>query len=95
MKFAIQEDMLPGRTLRARLKNARELGFAGVEFWSDGLTERVPQVAEALAEHGLSASAVNMGTVDGFCIPMSKPAMPPSATCARPSLMRWTSARQA
>lgn len=69
MKFAIQEDMLPGRTLRTRLQNARALGFDGVEFWSEGLSARVPEVAEALADSGLSAAAVNMGRVDGFLYP--------------------------
>jgi sugar phosphate isomerase/epimerase len=69
MRFAIQEDMLAGRTLRARLQHAREMGFAGVEFWSDGLTARVPEVAEALSASGLCASSVNMGRVDGFLYP--------------------------
>jgi sugar phosphate isomerase/epimerase len=72
MKFAIQEDMLPGRTLKARLSNARALGFDGVEFWSETLTARVPEVAEALAENGLTASAVNMGHIDGFLYPEAK-----------------------
>jgi sugar phosphate isomerase/epimerase len=69
MKYAIQEDMLSGRTLRARLRHARELGVEGVEFWADGLTPRVPEVAAALAESGLSASAVNLGRIDGFLYP--------------------------
>src|SRR5690349_5277565 len=69
MKFAIQEDMLPGRKLRDRLRHARALGFEGVEFWSETLTARVPEVVEALAENGLTASAVNMGHIDGFLYP--------------------------
>ncbi len=72
MKIAIQEDMLPGRTLRVKLRHARELGIEGIEFWSEGLTARVPEVAEALAESGIAASAVNMGRVDGFLYPDAK-----------------------
>ncbi|NWF71101.1 MAG: TIM barrel protein [Chloroflexi bacterium] len=69
MKIAIQEDMLAGRTLRERLRLARELGIDGVEFWAEGLSERVPEIAAALIETGMAAAAVNLGRADGFLYP--------------------------
>jgi sugar phosphate isomerase/epimerase len=69
MKIAVQEDMLPGRTLHDKLFYARDIGVQGVEFQSFGLTERVPQIVEALHTAGLAASAVNMGRRDGFLYP--------------------------
>lgn len=69
MRLAIQETMLPGRTVRDRLLAARDWGFAGVEFSAVGLTERVPEIAAALTETGLLAAGVYHGTVCGYCDP--------------------------
>lgn len=69
MPLAIQETMLPGRGVLERLQAARELGFAGVEFSTVGLTERVPEIADALEKTGLRASAVYAGTHCGHCDP--------------------------
>lgn len=70
MQLAIQEDMLVGRSMAEKLANAAQLGFAGVEFWADGLTERVPEIAEALQETGMQAAAVNMGRHAGYLSPV-------------------------
>ena len=69
MSLAIQEDMLPGRTVLQRLEHAQQLGFQGVEFWADGLTERVPEIYDALQATGLNASGVNLGQGDGYLAP--------------------------
>lgn len=61
MRFAIQEDMLPGKTALERFQNARALGFTGVEVWGKGLTPRVPEIAEAIEQTGVVVSAVNHG----------------------------------
>lgn len=61
MRLAIQEDMLPGKTILEQLQNAAALGLQGVEFWAAGLTARVPEVVAALRETGLSAAGVNYG----------------------------------
>ncbi len=66
MQLAIQEDMLPGRAVQERLEHAQRLGLAGVEFWADSLTVRVPEINEALQATGLKASAVNLGRQDGY-----------------------------
>jgi len=68
-KLAIQEDMLPGRTVHERLSNAKRLNLSGVEFWADDVTERVPDIANALTEHGLSACGINLGRIDGYLSP--------------------------
>lgn len=69
MKLAIQEDMLPGRTLKERYLRAADLGFDGVELWSDGLDKRLYDVAEALNEANLPVAAVNLGKNDGYLSP--------------------------
>lgn len=61
MRFAIQEDMLPGKTVQERFERARALGFAGVEVWGRGLTDRVPEIAAAAQATGMAVSAVNHG----------------------------------
>ncbi len=65
-KLAIQEILLPGANADQRLAKARELGFSGVEFAADELDDRVPEIHEALATHGLAAAGVNMGRMDGW-----------------------------
>lgn len=68
-KLAIQEDMLPGRTVHEHLSNAKHLNLSGVEFWADDLTERVPEIASALEQNNMSACGVNLGRVDGYLSP--------------------------
>jgi sugar phosphate isomerase/epimerase len=61
MPIAIQEDMLTGSTLLEKFEHARALGVPGIEFWGEGLTEKVPDIAEAMAQTGVLASSVNHG----------------------------------
>ncbi|MDX1991772.1 MAG: sugar phosphate isomerase/epimerase [bacterium] len=61
MKIAVPEHLLLGFTLEEKLRHAKMIGADGVEFAADGLTARVPQVAEALAKVGLQAAAVDAG----------------------------------
>ncbi len=69
LRFAIQEMMLPGRGLAEKLEHAARLGFTGVEFDAGGLTERIPEVVDALAQTGMVAAAVHMGRRDGYLAP--------------------------
>lgn len=68
-KLAIQEDMLPGRTVHERLSNAKRLNLSGVEFWANDVTERVPEIATALQDNQLSACGINLGRIDGYLSP--------------------------
>jgi sugar phosphate isomerase/epimerase len=61
MGLALQEDMLPGKTLLEKFSCARQFGFQGVEVWGIGLTERVPEIIGAVKQTGLTISAVNHG----------------------------------
>ncbi len=70
MKFAIQEAMLPGRSVFERLQQARAAGLDGVEFDARSLTERVPEIVDALAQTGVQAAAVNLGRRDGYLSPV-------------------------
>lgn len=69
MRIAIQEGMLPGRGTQEKLKNARDLGFHGVEFAAEGLTARVQSIVEALQATGVAAAAVNLGRRNGYLSP--------------------------
>lgn len=61
MKLAIQEDMLPGKGLAEQFKNAQRLGFAGIEFWSFGLEDRVEEIKQTAAESPVQPSTVCYG----------------------------------
>jgi sugar phosphate isomerase/epimerase len=61
VRLAIQEDMLPAKTVLERFEIARSLGFHGIEVWGRGLTSRVHELAEAVQKTGVLVSAVNHG----------------------------------
>ncbi len=60
MKFAIQEDMLPGQNSAEKFAAAKALGFEGVEVWGGSdLAGRVPDIAEASLRTGVPVAAVH------------------------------------
>ena len=61
MPIAVREDMLSGDSLLEKFTHARALGVAGVEFQNVGLTERVPEIIEAIDQTGVRTAAVNFG----------------------------------
>ncbi len=69
MKFAIQENLLPGRTFRERCQRAKSLGFTGLEVQAEGLEDRLYEIAEALDATGLRIASVHLGTLDGYLSP--------------------------
>ena len=64
-KLAIQERMLPGRTVQARLEYARQLKIDAVEFGAQDLDSRLPDIAAALEANGMAACGINMGRRHG------------------------------
>jgi sugar phosphate isomerase/epimerase len=62
MPIAIREALLSGDTLLQKFRHARDLGAAGIEFESAGLTEKVPEIVDAIIETGVLAAAVNFGS---------------------------------
>lgn len=67
--LAVQEDMLPGRSVLDKFEQAKALGIQGIEFWGRGLTEKVPQIVEAVERTGVKAAAVNHGGQSRFLDP--------------------------
>lgn len=61
MKIAIQEDMLPGRTISEKFERAAEAGLHGVELWARDLNHRIPEIAEAIVRTEVAVSAVHFG----------------------------------
>ena len=64
-RLAIQEGLLPGKTVQERLVAAGQLGIDAVEFGAADLDARMPQIADALDASGVSVSGINMGRQDG------------------------------
>jgi sugar phosphate isomerase/epimerase len=61
MHIAIQEDMLPGRSMLDKLEAAAALGIEGVEFWGRDLPQKAQAIVEAIEKTGVKAAAVNHG----------------------------------
>jgi len=62
MKLAIQEHLLHGHTTLERFTHAKTLGFDGVEVKIDAeFDARIGDVADAIAQTGLSVAALNVG----------------------------------
>jgi sugar phosphate isomerase/epimerase len=59
MKIAVQEDMLPGRSLTEQFQNARQLGVDGVEIWGRDLETRAEAIAEAMTAAEMPISSIN------------------------------------
>ncbi len=61
MKLAVQEGMLPGRSLMERVDRAAEYGFEGVELGGDRLCERFEEVARVFEDHAVNVSTICSG----------------------------------
>src|SRR5688500_12437347 len=61
MQIALQEDMLPGRSMLEKFENAQQLGVQGIEFWGRGLPTKVEDIVEAAQKTGIAAASVNHG----------------------------------
>ena len=69
MPIAVQEHLLPGRSIMNKWTNARALGLDGVEVDADNLTARVPEIVDAMLVTGVQVAAVNLGRRDGYLSP--------------------------
>lgn len=70
MRRAVQEHLLPGRSTSERFEAAAGLGFQGVEVLSHRLTDRVPELAEAISRTGVAVAAVSRGRRAGYLSPL-------------------------
>lgn len=69
MKIALQEDMLPGRSMLEKFENAKQLGVDGIEFWGRGLAQKVNDIVDAMEKTGIVAASVNHGRQGRFLDP--------------------------
>ncbi len=61
MKLAVQEHMVPGRTVAEKMENLRKFGYDGMEVRGWGLLERVEEIKRASEETGVPISTVCAG----------------------------------
>jgi sugar phosphate isomerase/epimerase len=66
VNIAIQEDMLPGRSILEKFERAKALGVQGIEFWGRDLAPKVESIMEAVERTGLRAASVNHGRQGRF-----------------------------
>lgn len=69
MQIAIQEDMLPGRSVQEKFDNAVALGVQGIEFWGRDVRFKVREIVEASMRTGVKAAAINHGRQGRFLDP--------------------------
>ena len=68
-KIAIQEDMLPGPALEDRYLQAADLGFTGIEFWSETLPVQAKEIERLNGTGGVTAASINNGRRSRFLDP--------------------------
>jgi sugar phosphate isomerase/epimerase len=61
MKLAIQDGMLPGRTLAEKLDNAAAYGFQGIEIGGGAILAQFDEIARALEGHPVRLSTICSG----------------------------------
>ncbi|SEN31171.1 sugar phosphate isomerase/epimerase family protein [Lihuaxuella thermophila] len=69
MKFAAQENLVPGSTFVEKVKNLAAYGYEGIELNGHGLAERLEEVKSALTDSGISATCICGGFRFGFLFP--------------------------
>ena len=61
MFISIQENLLPGKDLKERLINAKNLGFDAVEIWGHNIKERLTDIKDAKEAAGIRISTICSG----------------------------------
>lgn len=61
MKLAVQENMVPGRSVAEKMEKLRKFGYDGIEVWGRGLLERVDELKKASADTGVPISTICAG----------------------------------
>lgn len=72
MRFAVQENIVPGRSFREKVENLREFGYEGVELRGDELPSRVQEIRSALRETGVTATCICGGFKFGLLFPSAQ-----------------------
>jgi len=61
MKLAIQENIVPGKTLSEKIWKIEEYGFEGIEVWGSDLPQRLNEIKDALSTTKIKLSTVCSG----------------------------------
>ena len=61
MRLAIQETLVPGKTLLEKLRKLEEYGFEGIEIWGSDIIQRVGEIKSALSSSKIRFSTVCSG----------------------------------
>lgn len=72
MKFAVQENLIPGDSFQKKVENLAEFGYEGVELRGDGLSKRVHEIKQALEDSPIEATCICGGFKFGLLYPDKK-----------------------
>lgn len=61
MRLAIQETLVPGKTLLEKLRKLEKYGFEGIEIWGSDIIQRVGEIKSALSSSKIRFSTVCSG----------------------------------
>jgi len=61
VRLAIQENMVPGKTLLERLQKMEKYGFEGIEIWGSDIPQRVKEIKSALSSSKIKFSTICAG----------------------------------
>jgi len=61
MKLAVQENLVPGRTMDEKIRRIEDYGFEGIEVWGNNLPQRFKEIKEALSISRIKLSTVCSG----------------------------------
>lgn len=69
MRFAVQENLVPGNSFREKIENLQSFGYEGVELRGDGLAARIGEVRRVLKDTGVTATCICGGYKFGLLFP--------------------------
>ena len=58
MRFAVQENLVSGKSFAEKVNNIQVSGYEGIELNGGGLKERLKEIGEGLHNSGISATAI-------------------------------------
>jgi len=61
MRLAVQENLVPGKTLPEKLQNMERYGFEGIEVWGRDIPQRVEEIKSALSSSKIKFSTICAG----------------------------------
>lgn len=72
MRFAVQENLVSGKSFAEKVNNIQVCGYEGMELNGEGLKGRIKEIKAGLHNSGISATAICGGYKFGLLYPDSK-----------------------